>query len=126
MGRYGKMKETVPDRRPAIFVDLDGCIVIHNYNADTTPDIVIADSMEKLLQWRKNNYYIVLTTGRPKKHVKRILKIFKNEYGFCFDYIITNLPVGKRILINDTSSSGEIRSFSFAPERNVGVGAISL
>lgn len=126
MGKHSKIKEINPDRRPAIFIDLDGCIVIHNYEADTVPDIIIASSLEKLICWRKNNYYIILTTGRPKRHVKKILKLLKNEYGFCFDSVITDLPVGKRILINDMSSSGEIRAYSFAPERNSGIGSIII
>ena len=120
------MKEVVSDRRPAIFVDLDGCIVIHNYHPDRVHDTFIQNSIEKLLYWKNNGYYIILTTGRKKKLIKDVLKELKTDYNFCFDAILTDLPLGKRILINDTSSSGEIKAFSFSVERNKGIGNISL
>ena len=77
------------DTRPkTIFCDIDGTLVKH-----ASPSIVakpnykmelLDGTLEKLLEWDKKGYYIILTTGR-KESLRDITKKQLSEVGIFYD-----------------------------------------
>lgn len=62
--------------------------------------IILEGVLDKFREWDKNNYKIILTTGRKegnRTQTEEQLKIL----GINYDSLIMGLPNGERILIND-------------------------
>lgn len=91
------------EKPKTIFCDIDGTIlnhtgdIIENYQND---QICLKDVVEKFKQWEKNNYKIILVTGR-KECLRDITKKQLLNSGIIYDELIMNLPNGPRVLIND-------------------------
>ncbi len=103
-----------------IFIDLDGTLVIHRYdNFELDCDSLLPGAIEKLLEMRRKNYYIILTTGRMFSDCTHILNHLKKNYLFEFDKIVDNLPTGKRIIINDYIDCHKAQAINV--KRNEGV-----
>jgi len=92
------------------FIDLDGtiCKAQAPYGKDTWDDemTVLPGAIEKLQEIKKNNGYIIITTGRTtrRKSQNQIRDLlFKNKIPF--DDLITDVPFGVRYLVNDYAKS---------------------
>lgn len=101
MGEITQEKYINPDGRATVFIDLDGCLVKHNYYPLTSPDEWIDGSLRALLDLKKGNRYVILVTSRTKVMCEKILAELKQEHGFEFDREYYELPTGPRIVIND-------------------------
>jgi hypothetical protein len=86
------------------FLDLDGTIVKHNgYKLDGYDTLL--DGAEVFLKGIPESDMVIFITSRTdecREQTERFLK--KN--GIRFDHIISNVPFGERILINDKKPSG--------------------
>ena len=113
-------------KKGTVFVDLDGTLIKHvPVPSETGEEIqVLKGSVEKLREWGKKNYLIVLCTSREFNKTFGILHKLQKE-GMIFDQVICDLPVGPRILIND-SKGKEIRAIAIPIERDTGIKAIKL
>lgn len=60
---------------------------------------------------------IVLMTAR-KLEFQESLKEFLKEHKIRFDYLLSNMPQGERILINDRKPSGLIMAFAVNKDRD--------
>lgn len=95
-----------------IFCDIDGTIIKHNNNIHSNllqKPIVLDGVLDKFREWDKNNYKIILTTGRKegnRTQTEEQLKIL----GINYDSLIMGLPNGERILINDKKEKGIINT----------------
>ena len=81
------------------FIDLDGTILKHNgYLLDQEDTILkgVKTFFKKIPKKDK----IILTTSRNKKYLKKTMNYLKKQ-KIRFDQIITDLPYGERVLIND-------------------------
>jgi len=103
-----------------IFIDLDGTLVVHNYTPNIIEDELLPGSVAKLKEWQKNNC-IVLTTARSYQNTKRFLDSLSETHNFKFNFIICDLPTGKRILINDMRENGVLKADSFNLVRDKGI-----
>ena len=112
-----------------IFCDIDGTLLHHhedivsNYQAES---ILLPGALANIKQWEKNNYTIVLTTGR-KECLKEITENQLLKMGIIYDKLIMGLPNGDRILINDKKLNGA-RNTAYAVNlvRNQGMPNIDL
>ena len=83
--------------------DVDGTIVVHN-GYKNGQDVLLEGVKETFDKIDKNDK-IILLTSREEKFIPELAKILK-ENDIRYDYIISNLPCGERILINDIKPSG--------------------
>ena len=82
-------------------------------------------TIEKLLEWNKKGYTIILTTGRRESNREVTIKQLQ-EAGIFYDQLIMNIGGGARYLINDKKPEGDITSFCFCPDRNQGIKDIEI
>ena len=93
------------DKRPlTIFCDIDGTLVKHSKPTDSqkpTHTLELLDgTLEKLLEWDKMGYNIILITGR-KESLRRVTELQLEEAGIIYDHLIMGIGGGKRYIIND-------------------------
>ena len=63
------MKQEMPAKRKTILMDIDGTIFYHKdnlYHMVKDVPVLLDGTIERLLEWRVKEYYIVLTTARPE------------------------------------------------------------
>ena len=119
------------DKRPlTIFCDIDGTLVKHSKPTDSqkpTHTLELLDgTLEKLLEWDKMGYNIILTTGR-KESLRSVTELQLNKAGIIYDQLIMGIGGGKRVLINDRKPYGnEDYAISINIDRNVGIKDLEL
>lgn len=119
------------DKRPAtIFCDIDGTLVKHSKPTDSQRSDhkleLLEGTLDKLLEWDKFGYNIILTTGR-KESLRKVTEKQLEEAGIIYDMLIMGIGGGKRYLINDLKSySEEHYAVAINLERNKGIKDIQL
>lgn len=119
------------DKRPlTIFCDIDGTLVTHSKPTDSqkpTHTLELLDgTLEKLLEWDKMGYNIILTTGR-KESLRSVTELQLSKAGIIYDQLIMGIGGGRRYLINDRKPYGtEDYAISINIDRNVGIKDIKL
>jgi len=119
------------DNRPkTIFCDIDGTLVTHAKPTDSQKPIhkldLLEGTIEKLLEWDKLGYNIILTTGR-KESLREVTKNQLAEAGIIYDQLIMGIGGGKRYLINDRKPYGdENYAVAINLERNTGIKNIKI
>jgi hydroxymethylpyrimidine pyrophosphatase-like HAD family hydrolase len=111
-----------------IFCDIDGTLLKHtgdivcNYNSCEVLDGVLS----AIKQWEKNNYKIILTTGRKESIRAETEKQLKSS-GIVYDQLIMGLPNGYRVLINDKKpNSINNTAYAINLSRNKGMTNVDL
>jgi uncharacterized HAD superfamily protein len=114
--------------RKTVFIDIDGTIFKHYGNLNMMvlqePEL-IRGTVEKFLEWRKKEYYIVLTTARLEG-MRQITQKQLTDAGLFYDQMIMGLPPGARILINDEKPDGTNTATSFCIKRDSGIRDINI
>jgi quercetin dioxygenase-like cupin family protein len=112
-----------------IFCDIDGTIsnhrgdIVRNFQEES---MLLPGVLENIKQWEKNNFMIVLTTGR-KECLRERTEEQLNKMGIIYDKLIMGLPNGDRILINDRKPNGIINTaYSVNLVRNQGMTQLDL
>ena len=119
------------DKRPAtIFCDIDGTLVIHAKPTDSQKPThklnLLEGTIEKILEWDKLGYNIILTTGR-KESLRKVTENQLEETGIIYDQLIMGIGGGKRYLINDRKPYGsEDYAIAINLKRNTGIKDIQL
>ena len=112
-----------------IFCDIDGTILKHKadiYKNILEPPEILDGVIEKFKEWDKNNYKIILTTGRKSSTRKQTIEQL-NSLGIIFDELIMGLPNGDRILINDKKTDGiENTAYAYNLVRNEGMNNLNF
>lgn len=98
------------DKRPiTIFCDIDGTLVTHTKPTDaqlpTHKLNLLEGTIDKILEWDRLGYNIILTTGR-KESLRNITEIQLSQVGIIYDQLIMGIGGGKRYLINDRKPNG--------------------
>ena len=109
------MLEFSPLNKTWIF-DIDGSIVKHNgYKIDGYDSLLegVSEFFSKISQEDK----IIMLTARKGEELEN-LKAFFKENHIRFDYILTDMPLGERILINDEKPSGLKTAFAITKKRD--------
>ena len=111
-----------------VFCDIDGTLLEHTGDIINNLKIstVLTNVKETIKQWDRNNYTIVLTTGR-KESTREITEEQLSKIGIVYDQLVMGLPNGPRILINDKKTNG-IRNTAYAINlvRNKGLQNLDL
>ena len=100
----------VEDRRPkTIFCDIDGTLVHHSpptaVSSKAHKMFLCPGTLDKLLEWDKKGYNIILPTGR-KESLRRRTEEQLAEAGIIYDQLIMGIGGGIRVLINDRKPAG--------------------
>ena len=119
------------DKRPAtIFCDIDGTLVIHSKPTDAQLPShklnLLEGTIEKLLEWDKLGYKIILTTGR-KESLRKVTQNQLEKAGIIYDQLIMGIGGGKRYLINDfKENNNEPYAYSINVKRNSGIKNVNI
>ena len=117
------MKQEMPAKRKTILMDIDGTIFYHKdnlYHMAKDVPVPLDGTIEKLLEWRAKEYYIVLTTARPEGCRSSTVEQLKNA-GVFYDQLVMGLPAGPRVLINDIKPDGTLTAEGINLVRNEGI-----
>lgn len=109
------MLEFSPLNKTWIF-DIDGSIVKHNgYKIDGYDSLLegVSEFFSKISQEDK----IIMLTARKGEELENLKDFFKENH-IRFDYILTDMPLGERILINDEKPSGLKTAFAINKKRD--------
>jgi hydroxymethylpyrimidine pyrophosphatase-like HAD family hydrolase len=115
-----------------IFCDIDGTILDYP-DRDPLNQVKTGrdcrytpGAREKLLEWVKKDYTIVLTTGR-KESARVETERQLAEKGIMYDHLIMGISTGQRVLINDSKpDSDEPTAIAIVVERNKGLESIYI
>jgi hypothetical protein len=89
-------------QKQTFFIDIDGTL-LHlsnhvSYESDTK--LILPYTLNRLEQWKKDGHEIVLTTGRETVRRNLLVKQL-SDLKIPYDQLITGLPSGPRVVIND-------------------------
>lgn len=118
------------DNRPkTIFLDIDGTLFFHfgtlNHQI-TKPPKLLPGVLEKLHEWDRKGYKIILTTGR-RESSRTITEKQLQDCGIFFDQLIMGVTGGQRVLINDLKqNSDKPTALIICPKRNEGIEDINI
>jgi len=112
-----------------LFLDIDGTLVQHvNPSVSSLPNHemnVLNGTIEKLLEWNKKGYSIILTTGRRESNRDMTIKQLQKA-GIFYDQLIMGVGRGPRIVINDKKPDGMMTAYAINIERNNGLKDINI
>lgn len=118
------------DIRPkTIFCDIDGTLLEHFPSGESFYSYepkALPGTVEKLLEWDKKGYNIILTTGR-KESMRKITEKQLELAGIFYDQLIMGIGGGVRVLINDYKpNSTEETAVAITLERDFGISKINV
>lgn len=104
-------------------IDLDGTLLEHNrYKVDE--DKLLSGAKEFMQNIPEEDFILILTARELEAKDKT--EKFLNDNNIRYDKIIFKMPMGERILINDTKPSGLKCAYALTPERNQGLSNIKI
>jgi ribonucleotide monophosphatase NagD (HAD superfamily) len=86
---------------------------------------LLPGTLEKISDWDKKGYNIILLTGRRESSRKQTEEQL-SKVGIFYDQLIMGVGGGKRYLINDLKPDGDTAAYSINLIRNAGIGNIDL
>jgi hypothetical protein len=99
-------------------LDLDGTLLQHRgYQNDG--DRVLPGVAEFYRNIPKTDHIVILT-ARSSSDKKKTIE-FLNDQGLWYDYILFDMPVGERVLLNDRKPSGMQTAFAVNLDRDRGL-----
>ena len=85
-------------------LDVDGTLVKHNgYKIDGYDTLL--DGVKEFFETLSPDDKVVLLTARKEEYLPA-LKDFLAQNNIRYDYLLTDMPMGERILVNDDKPSG--------------------
>ncbi len=113
------------DKRPTtIFCDIDGTLIYttSDINKQLTESPKLLDgTLDKLVEWDRLGYNIILTTGRRESSRTQTEKQL-SDLGIFYDQLIMGIGGGKRVIINDRKPNGvDDTAIAFNLTRNEGI-----
>ncbi len=115
-----------------VFCDIDGVLVDQNENymehvANGSKFKVLPGTLEKLREWEKKGYRLILTTGR-KEGSRRITERMLDSMGIFYDQLVMGLGIGPRVIINDLKPDNPDLSMAEAInlKRNEGISEVKV
>ena len=100
-------------------LDVDGTIVKHNGYLIDGYDTLL-DGVEEFIDKISPNDKVILLTARKEEYLEN-LKDFLEQNKIRYDYLLTDMPMGERILFNDAKPSGLKTAYAFNLPRNQGL-----
>jgi len=97
-------------------LDVDGTLVKHNgYKIDGYDTLL--DGVKKFFETLSPADKVVLLTARKEEYLPA-LKDFLVKNNIRYDFLLTDMPMGERILVNDRKPSGLDMSFAINKNRD--------
>ena len=116
-------------RPKTIFCDIDGTLIEHavpwESSLPTYEMKILSGTLEKLAEWDRKGYNIILTTGR-KESLRNVTEKQLSEVGIFYDQLIMGLGGGQRVLINDLKPDGSLTAGAINLNRNQGISNLEL
>ena len=85
--------------------------------------------MEKLEEWDKKDYNIILLTGR-RESMRKLTEDSLRSLGIFYDKLIMGVGGGQRVLINDLkpnkNDENNPTAIAINLERNIGISSIEV
>lgn len=97
-------------------LDVDGTLVKHNGYKIDGYDTLLGGVKEFFINLPKEDK-VILLTARKQEYLKN-LKNFLKENNIRYDYLLTDMPMGERILVNDRKPSGLNTAFAINKNRD--------
>ena len=112
-----------------IISDIDGTLIKTNNNGGEQHLIkaeLLPGVKEKLIEWNRKNYNIILITGR-RESTRAITEAQLTECGIVYDQLIMGVGPGIRVVINDTKPhSDNETAIGITVKRNSGLKDIEI
>lgn len=112
-----------------IICDIDGTLFFHRgsltkqYIQD--PEI-LEGTVDKINEWDRKGYNIILMTGRRESMRKETEKLLK-KHGIFFDTLIMGVGGGDRVVINDMKEGSTVpTTASISLKRNEGIKDVDI
>ncbi len=97
-------------------LDVDGTLVKHNgYKIDGYDTLL--DGVKEFFETLSPDDRVVLLTARKDEYLQD-LKDFLTQNNIRYDYLLTDMPMGERILVNDRKPSGLDMAFAVNKNRD--------
>ena len=97
-------------------LDIDGTLVKHNgYKIDGHDTLL--DGVKEFFEKISPHDKVVLLTARKEEYLPA-LKEFLKANNIPYDYLLTDMPIGERILVNDRKPSGLDMAFAINKNRD--------
>lgn len=97
-------------------LDIDGTILKHNgYKLDGHDTLL--DGVKEFFDSIPKDDKIILLTARENKHIDN-LKRFLQAHNLRYDHLLSDIPVGERILVNDKKPSGLNTAYAINKDRD--------
>ena len=119
------------EKRPkTIFSDIDGTLVEHVSPFESTnPNHkmkLLPGTIEKLLEWERKGYRLILTTGRKESMRKQTIRQLE-EAGIVYDKLIMGFGSGPRYVINDRRpENNQETAFAINVGRDEGINGVKI
>lgn len=97
-------------------LDIDGTLVKHNGYLIDGYDILL-DGVKEFFEKISPEDKVVLMTARKEEYLPS-LKEFLAQNNIRYDYLLTDMPMGERILVNDDKPSGLKCAFAVNKKRD--------
>lgn len=97
-------------------LDIDGTIVKHNgYKIDGKDTLL--DGVKTFFENLPKQDKVILLTARKEEYLGD-LKLFLQTNHIRYDYLLSDMPMGERILVNDKKPSGLNTAFAINKDRD--------
>ena len=97
-------------------LDVDGTIVKHNgYKVDGYDTLL--DGVEAFFATLPAEDKVILLTARKEKYLPALKEFLKSK-NIRYDNLLTGMPMGERILVNDKKPSGLATAYAINKERD--------
>lgn len=100
-------------------IDIDGTLAVHNGYKDLGEDMLLEISLAFLREIPEQDVIVFLTSRTEES--RKLTETFLQQHHIRYDYILYGLPIGERILINDSKPSGLDMAYAINIERNQGI-----
>lgn len=104
-------------------LDLDGTLVVHN-GYKHGEDRWLPGAKEFLRSIPEEDRVLLLTAR--ERDAKERTETFLREHGIRYDTILYEMPMGERILLNDSKPSGLRMSYAVECRRNEGLEGLRI
>jgi len=104
-----------------IFCDIDGTLLWHNADTLNTSGQMLPGVKDKIKDWMRKGYRIILTTGRPESH-RRATENALLFHNIQYHQLVMGLGRGQRVVINDMKpDSKDPSALAICIKRNEGL-----
>ena len=116
-------------RPKTLFLDIDGTLLYQYQDAlrqSMVEPRLLPGVVEKLAEWDKKGYRVILVTGR-KESERKSTEEQLHSVGIVYDLMIMGIGAGQRVIINDNKPGLDARTAAcVCVERNHGIADVDI